>query len=297
MAASSSEKPLFAQTKDLLKCFDLHARKRLGQHFLVNPGILTQIINAAELTPSDLVLEVGPGLGVLTRELARHSGWVIAIELDSQLADLLTQTVADFTNISIIRSDILKIEPLDLIEGKKNSFPPALHQTSNYKLIANLPYYITAPTIRLFCEARLKPQTMVLMVQKEVAQNVVAQPGDLGIFAISVQFYGKPEIVSYVPAGNFYPRPKVDSAILKVNMYSQPLLKVSSEASFFKIVRAGFCAARKQIGNSLSQGLDLPKKNVLAVLEQAGVSPEKRAETLSLEQWALLERTFSEANI
>ena len=136
---------------------------------------------------------------------------------------------------------------------------------------------------------------MVIMVQKEVAQNIVAQPGDMSILAISVQFYGKPEIIDYVPAGNFYPAPKVDSAILKIEMYPEPAVKVTSEENFFKIVRAGFCAARKQVANSLSQGLDIPKAEVLSLMQKAGVSPQKRAEALTLEEWAHLEKIFAEA--
>jgi 16S rRNA (adenine1518-N6/adenine1519-N6)-dimethyltransferase len=135
---------------------------------------------------------------------------------------------------------------------------------------------------------------MVIMVQKEVARNIVAQPGDLGILAISVQFYGRAEIVDYVPAANFFPAPKVDSAILKITLYPEPLLDVTSSASFFKIVRAGFCARRKQVANSLSQGLALPKAEVISLMQKAGVSPQKRPEVLTLEEWALLERAFSE---
>lgn len=296
MMDSTGEKSLLSQTKDLLRNFELHAKKRLGQHFLINAGILEKITRAAELSPLDLVLEVGPGLGILTRELVGAAGWVCAIELDTKLAELLQQTLAGCQNISIINQDVLEIEPLDLILAEKQKIPEVVLEPLRYKLVANLPYYITGPIIRHFCEAKLKPQVMVIMVQKEVAQNIVAEPGNLGILAISVQFYGKPQIISYVPAGNFYPAPKVDSAILKIAVYQQPRLQVTNEAAFFRIVRAGFCAARKQIGNSLAQGLDLPKPKVLSLLEQAGVTPQKRAETLSLEEWAHLERMFSEAD-
>jgi 16S rRNA (adenine1518-N6/adenine1519-N6)-dimethyltransferase len=295
MNHSNPQRSLLTQTRELLERFDLRAKKRLGQHFLINTGILKNILKAAEIVPSDLILEVGPGLGILTGELVQAAGWVCAIELDTKLAELLQQTLAGCQNISIINQDVLEIEPLDLILKEKQRFPEVITEPKKYKLVANLPYYITAPIIRHFCEARLKPQVMVIMVQKEVAQNIVAQPGDLGILAISVQFYGKPEIVSYVPAGNFYPAPKVDSAILKIEVYPQPQFRVSSEEGFFKIVRAGFCAARKQVGNSLAQGLDIPKLEVLSLLEQAGVAPQKRAETLNIEEWARLENIFSEA--
>jgi 16S rRNA (adenine1518-N6/adenine1519-N6)-dimethyltransferase len=288
-------KSLLAQTRELLQQHDLHTRKRLGQHFLVNSGILKDITQAAGLSREDVVLEIGPGLGVLTQELVTQAGWVIAIELDTRLAETLHQTMDSCRNISIINQDVLETEPLELIQQEKPKFPSTLSGAEKYKLVANLPYYITAPIIRHFCEARLKPQVMVIMVQKEVAKNIVAQPGELSILAISVQFYGKPQIVGYVPAGNFYPVPKVDSAILKISLYSEPPVEVTGEESFFHIVRAGFCAARKQIGNSLAQGLDMPKPEVLCLVEKAGVSSQKRAETLSLEEWARLERIFSEA--
>jgi 16S rRNA (adenine1518-N6/adenine1519-N6)-dimethyltransferase len=294
--SNAPHESLLSQTKNLLQRFDLHAKKRLGQHFLVNSGILKNITRAAELSSSDLVLEVGPGLGILTRELVGSAGWVCAIELDTKLAELLQQTLSGCQNISIINQDVLEVEPLDLILAEKHKIPEVVLEPLRYKLVANLPYYITAPIIRHFCEAKLKPQVMVIMVQKEVARNIVAEPGNLGILAISVQFYGKPQIISYVPACNFYPAPRVDSAILKIEVSAHPRLQVTSEAAFFRIVRAGFCAARKQIGNSLAQGLDLPKPKVLSLLEQAGVAPQKRAETLSLEEWAHLERIFSEAD-
>ncbi len=293
--SNSSEKSLLTRTRELLQQYDLRARKGLGQHFLVNSGILNNITRAAELSSSDLILEVGPGIGVLTRELVQQVGWVIAIEVDTKLAEAVKETLLPNTNFSIFNENVLNIEPLDIIRQEKPKFPPNISDPLKYKLVANLPYYITQPIIRHFCEAKLKPQVMVIMVQKEVAQNIVAQPGDLSILAVSVQYFGKPEIVGYVPARNFYPPPKVDSAILKITMYSEPPVNVSDEKNFFKIVRAGFCARRKQVANSLAQGLDIPKAEVLSLLEKAGVSSQQRPETLTLEEWARLEKTFSEA--
>jgi 16S rRNA (adenine1518-N6/adenine1519-N6)-dimethyltransferase len=289
------EKSLLSQTREWLQQYDLRTRKSLGQHFLINAGILHNIIQTAALSPEDIVLEVGPGLGVLTRELVKKAGWVIAVELDSKLSEMLKQSLASCPNVSVINKDILEVEPLELMRQESNKFPQALAGQKRFKLVANLPYYITAPILRHFCEAELKPQEMVVMVQKEVAKNITAQPGELGILAISVQYYGKPQIAGYVPAGNFFPAPKVDSAILKITFYDRPPLEVTSEESFFKIVRAGFCAARKQIGNSLAQGLAMPKPEVLFLLEKAEVAQQRRAETLSLEEWARLERVFSEA--
>jgi 16S rRNA (adenine1518-N6/adenine1519-N6)-dimethyltransferase len=294
---SPKSESLRTQTRFLLDHFDIQAKKQLGQHFLVNSGILKNITRAAELSPSDLIIEVGPGIGVLTHALVEEAGWVIAVELDNRMAEALKETLVPHTNFSIINKDILEVEPQDLITAEQSRFPAGLTDVSDYKLVANLPYYITQPIIRHFCEARLKPRIMIIMVQKEVAQNIVAKPGDLRILAISVQFYGKPEIMGYVPAGNFFPVPKVDSAILKITLYPQPRYEVSSDKNFFRIVRAGFCATRKQIANSLAQGLALPKSEVLSLLQKAGVEPQKRPETLTLEEWAALERTFAEANV
>jgi 16S rRNA (adenine1518-N6/adenine1519-N6)-dimethyltransferase len=288
---------LLSQTKDLLRQYELRAKKRWGQHFLVNSGILKTIIAAAELSSSDLVLEIGPGMGVLTRELVQEAGWVIAIELDPQMIDMLRLTLAGSGNASIVNQDILETDPGELILREKSNLPFTIDNPPRYKLVANLPYYITAPVIRHFCEASWKPQMMVIMVQKEVAKNIIASPGDMSILAVSVQFYGKPQIVGYVPAGNFYPAPKVDSAILKIVLYPHPQVQVSSESRFFKVVRAGFCAARKQIGNSLSQGLDIRKAEVLSLLEKADIDPQRRAESLSIEEWGRLEKSISEAGM
>jgi 16S rRNA (adenine1518-N6/adenine1519-N6)-dimethyltransferase len=293
----SQERSLLSRTKDFLQQYGLKARKGLGQHFLVNSSTLNIITRAADLSSKDLVLEIGPGIGVLTRELVRQAGWVIAIELDTGLATMLQETLLPEKNYSIINADILEIEPLQLVQKEKIKFPTTMIDPLNYKLVANLPYYITQPIIRHFCEAKLKPRTMVIMVQKEVAQNIVARPGDLSLLAISVQYYGRPEIVDYVPARNFYPTPKVDSAVLKITLYPEPPLKVTSDKNFFKVVRAGFCARRKQVANSLAQGLDIPKPEVLSLMEEAGVSPQKRPETLTLEEWAYLEIIFSKAKI
>jgi 16S rRNA (adenine1518-N6/adenine1519-N6)-dimethyltransferase len=270
---------LLAQTRRLLRQFDLRARKGLGQHFLIDGEVLKRITSAAELAPNDIVVEVGPGLGVLTRELAQKAGRVIAIELDNRLAAALEQTLANFDNVNIVNQDVLKIEPKDL--------------ATNYKLVANLPYYITSPVLRHFLEAPPRPQLMILMVQKEVAETITAEPGKMSLLAVSVQFYGKPRIISIVPAECFYPAPKVDSAIVRIDPYPQPRVAVD-EGSFFEIVRAGFTAPRKQLLNSLAQGLGLPKAEVSPLLERADIATQRRAETLSLEEWARLWQVFKE---
>ena len=284
---------LLAETRGLLRHFDLKARKGLGQHFLIDREVLGLITSAAELTPVDVIMEIGPGLGVLTTELARQSGWVVAIELDSKLAAILKQTLAPWDNVTIVNKDVLQVEPGALLQEQKAGFPPAINSPFNYKVVANLPYYITAPVLRHFLEASVKPQIMVVMVQKEVAEAIVAEPGEMSLLSVSVQFYGEPRIINKVPAHCFYPAPEVDSAILRVDVYPQPVVAVTSESSFFELVRAGFTASRKQIGNSLAQGLGLPKAEVLSLLGMAGIVPQRRAETLTLDEWVKLWQVFT----
>jgi len=274
----------------MLRRFDLKARKRLGQHFLIDGEVLQVITSAAELAPTDIILEIGSGLGILTKELARQTGWVIAVELDNKLANILKQTLASFDNVSVINKDILRIDPATLLREPKTKFAPA---TSPYKVVANLPYYITSPVLRHFLEASVKPEMMIVMVQKEVAEAIVAEPGQRSVLSISVQFYGKPRIVSYVPAQSFYPAPEVDSAILRIDLYPQPVVAVTDEKGFFELVRAGFTASRKQIVNSLVQGSGLHKAEVLTLLNKADIAPQRRAETLTLEEWAQLWQVFT----
>jgi len=278
---------LLTQTKKLLRSFDLKARKRLGQRFLVDGSVLRRILSAAEITPQDVIVEVGSGLGIMTAELAKLAGWVVAVELDDNLAAMLKQNLASFSNVTVINEDILKIDPAALLKEPK--IP-----TLRYKVVANLPYYITSPTLRHFLEAAVKPERMIVMVQKEVARQIVAKPGDRSVLSIAVQFYGKPVIVDYVPARAFYPTPEVDSAILRIDVHLQPPVPVTDEKSFFEVVRAGFTQPRKQIANSLAQGSGLLKTEVRTRLEKAGIAAERRAETLTLEEWAKLWQVFQE---
>jgi len=276
-----TEDSLLAQTRRLLRQSGLRARKGLGQHFLIDRTVLPAIISAAGLTASDTVIEVGPGPGILTRELAGNAGRVIAVELDDRLADALKKTFASASNVSVVNQNILDIDPSSMTDRP-------------YKVVANLPYYITSPVLRHFLEAAVKPQRMVLMVQKEVAEVIAAEPGKRSLLSISVQFYGKPEIIRYVPARSFYPAPEVDSALIRIDLYSQPPVAVTDEASFFQLVRAGFTASRKQLVNSLAQGLNIQKSRSLSLLEQAHIAPQRRAETLTLDEWAQLWQVFRE---
>jgi 16S rRNA (adenine1518-N6/adenine1519-N6)-dimethyltransferase len=279
---------LLATTKKLLRRFDIRAKKGLGQHFLVDDAVLEKILDAADLSPSDTVIEVGPGLGLMTAALAKRAGWVIAIELDNRLAAILTETLPT-ENIVVLNEDVLGTDPSTLLKGAAPHFPPQLR---SYKVVANLPYYITSPVLRHFLEAPVKPKMMVVMVQKEVARTIVAEAGHRSVLSIAVQFYGKPSIVADVPAASFFPPPEVDSAVVKIEVYRQPPVPVDDVAGFFKLVRAGFSAARKQVANSLTQGLSLPRQDVQALLAKASIDPTRRAETFTLEEWATLFREY-----
>lgn len=277
---------LLSQTKKQLRSLDLRARKGLGQHFLVDDRVLKRIVSAAKLAATDTVVEVGPGLGILTKELARRAGQVIAIELDPKLASALEQALASVANVTIVNANVLESDLGALIRKAKGDVG------ARYKVVANLPYYIATAVVRHFLEAGLKPQLVVITVQKEVAQVMVAQPGKMSLMSVSVQFYGKPSIVGYVPARSFYPTPKVDSAIVRIELYDRPAVEVEDVSQFFEVVRGGFAAPRKQLHNSLAQGLKIPSAEAAALLERAGISQERRAQTLTLEEWARVCRLF-----
>jgi 16S rRNA (adenine1518-N6/adenine1519-N6)-dimethyltransferase len=279
---------LLSYTKKLLRRYDIHTKKRLGQHFLVDDSVLEKILEAADLSPGDTVIEVGPGLGLMTAKLAKRAGWVIAIELDNRLAAILKETLAT-ENVVVLNEDVLGIAPATILKGSAPPFPPALR---SYKVVANLPYYITSPVLRHFLEAPVKPQTMVVMVQKEVARTIAAEAGQRSLLSIAVQFYGNPSIITDVPAAAFFPPPEVDSAVVKIDVYRKPPVPVVDATGFFQFVRAGFTAARKQVANSLARGLGLPKEAVLSLLVKAGIDPRRRAETFSLEEWATLFKLF-----
>ncbi|TEU11991.1 MAG: 16S rRNA (adenine(1518)-N(6)/adenine(1519)-N(6))-dimethyltransferase RsmA [Anaerolineales bacterium] len=262
----------------LLREHDFKPRKGLGQNFLVSEGALRRIVAAADLEPGDVVLEVGPGLGTLTRLLAQQAQRVIAVELDQQLVEILSRTLADFPHVEIVQGDILEMEP---------GGPGGLGElSSGYKVVANLPYYITSAVLRHLLTARVKPQLVVVTVQREVAQRMIAGPGQMSLLSISVQFYGRPRIVARIPAGAFYPAPKVNSAVVRIDLCESPPVTVTDVDRFFQVVRAGFGQKRKQLRNALAQGLSLPVGAVVEALRRAGVDEKRRAQTLSLEEWA-----------
>jgi len=270
------------EIKELLTRYGVRPSKGLGQHFLIDESVLEHILSAAQLSAQDTVLEIGPGLGVLTRALAEGAGRVVAVELDERMVTILRERLADFNNLEIVQGDILELAPAALVA-------PA----SQYKVVANLPYYITSAVLRHLLEAAGKPELIVVTVQLEVAQRILAQPGDMSLLAVSVQFYGQPELVTRVPAGAFWPPPQVDSAVLKIQVYEHPPVMVDDVGWFFQVVRAGFGQRRKQLKNALAAGLHRHRDEVATALKTAGVDPRRRAETLNLEEWAAVAEALS----
>jgi len=260
-----------------LKEHKIRPFKGWGQNFLIDESVLSKIIKAAELKKSDAVLEIGPGSGVLTRELAERVKNMIAVEKDRKMVEILKENLKSFKNVKIIHNDILKIENWKFIENCKLKI-------GNYKIVANLPYYIASPVIRKFLESDNPPQEMVLMVQKEVAQRICAKPPKMNLLAVSVQFYADPEIISYISKASFWPRPKVDAAIIKITPANVYRKQINPEL-FFKIIKAGFSHPRKQILNNLSKGLGLNKKTALARLKKSDIDPRKRPEALAISDW------------
>jgi len=291
-----------AVIKKILEEKGIRPLKQFGQNFLVSDTVLKKMVEAANLKNSDVVLEVGPGIGTLTQELAKKAKKVIAIEKDRKLVEVLRENLKDFKNIEIIENDILKLNP--------KSHPLNL---KSYKVVADIPYYITSPLIRRFLELKNPPKEMLLMVQKEVAKRICEKPPEMSILSVSVQFYAKPKIISYVSRNCFWPRPKVDSAILQLTLLNKRRV---DNGLFFKIVKAGFSHPRKQLANNLAKelalrpvegpalkqsnglalslpnGLKLKKEKVNFWLLKNNVSPSQRAENLNLEDWLNLTNDF-----
>jgi len=292
---------------DLLEKRKIKPFKGWGQNFLIDESVLSKIIKAAELKKSDVVLEIGPGSGVLTKELAKKARRVIAVEKDRKMVEILKEKLKAFKNVKIIEGDVLKFEIIKLFKNLKatpRGVRLAGSKIKNYKIVANLPYYIASPVIRMFLESKTPPKLMVLMVQKEVGQRICAKPlllrrtclpdrqgfggqAKMNLLAVSVQFYANPEIISYVPKRSFWPRPKVDAAIIKIRPVGDYRKQISPEL-FFKTIKAGFSHPRKQILNNLSSGLGLDKKTGFAWLKRAGVDPRKRPEALTISDWIKL---------
>ena len=272
------------ELRELLNAHNMRPNKSFGQNLLIDRTVLQEIVGAAEIAADDEILEVGAGTGVLTRELAPRARRVVAVELERDMLTLLTKTTGQYHNVQLLAQNLLFLNPVEVF-GQ-----------APYKLVANLPYYITAPTFRHFLESANPPRLLVVMVQLEVAQRIIAQPGDLSLLAISVQFYGTPRIVARVPAQAFYPAPKVDSAILRIDVHAQAPLALSERESFFRVVQAGFSERRKQLHNALTHSLHYKNELVRAWLTEADIDASRRAETLSIEEWLRLWRAIQWAD-
>lgn len=266
----------------LLKDFGISPKKSLGQNFLVDDGYLQKIIEAADVDQNVSVLEIGAGAGNLTRYLAATACEVVAVEIDRSILPLLKKTTASFKNIRLVEGDILE---QDL---------SALMDASGYIVVANIPYYITSTLIRFLLESPLKPSRLVLTIQQEVAQRVCAQPGDLSLLALSVQLYGIPRVALRVPAGAFYPVPNVDSAVLIVDLYPQPAIPVELVDDFFRLAKAAFSQKRKMLRNTLASAPGLDKDGVAALLAQTEIDPQRRAQTVTMQEWKQLTTVYQE---
>jgi 16S rRNA (adenine1518-N6/adenine1519-N6)-dimethyltransferase len=262
------------------------ARKALGQHFLVDPSALDRITESAEIAPTESVLEIGAGTGELTNALSSLGSGVAAIELDEALCRLLRTRFALNASVHVINANVLDYGPAQLLL-EATLAPP-------YVVVANIPYYITAPILRHFLEASTKPRRMILTVQREVAEGIAAGPGSMTLLGVSVQFYATARILFRLPPEAFRPAPKVESAVLRIDLLPEPYLSPEEQPSFFGVVRAGFRAPRKQLHNALSQGLWLPPGEAGHLLEAAGIDPLRRAQTLDLSEWARLARAYVE---
>ncbi len=263
-----------------LKKYGLRPDKSLGQNFLTDPAILERISDIAGVTRQDLVLEIGAGLGHLSFQLAQDARRVIALELDSRLIPPLKAALEPFDNVQIIQGDILQLDASDLV------------QEDDYLVVANIPYYITSRIIRNLLETAHKPRRIILTIQHEVAERVCSRTGRLSLLALSVLIYGDPSLEMRIPAGAFYPAPKVDSAVISIDLYPQPLLTGPLRDQFFALIKAGFLHKRKTLQNSLSKGLAWSPAQAGALLISASIDPQRRAETLSLEEWLELVRSY-----
>ncbi|MEW5869679.1 MAG: 16S rRNA (adenine(1518)-N(6)/adenine(1519)-N(6))-dimethyltransferase RsmA [Chloroflexota bacterium] len=263
----------------LLRRYGLRPDKRLGQNFLIDQAALQAVTAAAAIQPGDSVLEIGPGLGSLTRCLAAQASRVVAVELDGDLLPPLREALQPFDNVEIIQGDILALNPASLM--------PA----SGYLVVANIPYYITSALIRHLLESAhrpQRPQRLVLTVQNEVARRICAQPGELSLLALSVQVYGAPRRLTVIPANAFYPAPKVDSAVVRVDLFPEARFPAAQLNLFFRLAKAGFSQKRKTLRNALAGGMRWSPSEAQVHLENAGIDPQRRAETLSLEEWERL---------
>jgi 16S rRNA (adenine1518-N6/adenine1519-N6)-dimethyltransferase len=271
--------------KTLMDMYRIDPKKSLGQNFLHDPNTLRKISETANAQPGDVMVEIGPGTGALTKMLAEQypHNEIIAVELDRRLQPILERELATLPNVRVVYADILEIDLITLVGDRP------------YMVVANVPYYITTAILRHLLQNTIpRPTRIVLTVQYELAERVCARAGDMSILAVSVQFYGQPHLVTKLSNGVFWPRPEVDSAVLRIDTYPEPPVPVPTEKLFFQVVKAGFSQKRKQLKNAISGGLQLKPKIARALLEEADIDPKRRAETLLLEEWGRLSMVYAD---
>lgn len=276
-------------TMEIIQKYQFAFQKKFGQNFLIDGNILDKIIESADITKQDCVLEIGPGIGTMTQRLAEEAGGVVAVEIDRNLIPILHDTLSDYDNVTVIHEDILKLDINRLVEERNGGKP--------IKVVANLPYYITTPIIMALFEKHVPLQSVTIMVQKEVADRMRVGPGtkDYGALSLAVQYYARPEIITRVPAACFMPRPNVDSTVIRLTRYEKPPVEVWDEERMFAIIRASFNQRRKTLANGLSNagGLGVSRSQVEEALEKMGLPATTRGETLTLERFAELSNYLS----
>ncbi len=261
------------------------SRQRLGQHFLTDRAVAGRIVRAASITPRSTLLEVGPGTGALTNQMAASAGTLTVVEFDREMANGLKVRFAGLRDVDVVEADARKVDPesLPLIAGRA------------YTLVANLPYYAATPIVRNFLESSHPPERMVVMVQREVANDMQAEPGSMSMLSIAVQVYAEPKVLFEVPPEAFTPKPKVMSAVLELKPRPEPLVAAERRADFFRVARAGYKAPRKQLHNSLASGLNIDTALTRSIIKEAGIDSERRPATLSIEEWQLVLDAWTEA--
>jgi len=264
---------------DILRRYGLRPNKKLGQNFLTDQASLQKVVSAAQILPSDTILEIGPGLGSLTRLLAQQASRIVAVEVDAAFISILKVILAQYPNVEIIHGDILKLDPARLVADP------------GYLVVANIPYYITSAIMRHLLDSNFLPERLVLTVQKEVAERICALPGEMSLLALSVQIFGRPTIAAHIPSEAFYPPPEVDSAVVCVEVFPEPLVLSTHTDRVFRLAKAGFSQKRKTLRNSLSGGMGWNKDKTEQLLLSSGIDPLRRAETLSIEEWLKLEKS------
>ena len=267
--------------KAFLRSYNIWPKKGLGQNFLVDENAMNQIISAADLKKGDNIIEVGPGTGLLTEHLFAKAKKVVSVEYDPDMVKILKRRFGSVGNLQVVHSDALKYRIAD-----------ACFKDMGYKVVANIPYYITSPLIKHFLQSEQRPRLMVILVQKEVAEKICGITGK-SLITIETQLFGKPEIVSIVPSGSFYPAPKVDSAVLKIEAYDKPLIPDKDMADFLRIVKFGFSQKRKKLNNTLGAGLHIKSAEMAEILRKMDINPDLRPEDLEIADWAKLAKVLT----